>query len=71
MVTSDARLAERIRALRNYGSQVKYHHLCQGVNSRLDEMQAAFLRVKLGYLDDEIARRRAVAQRYLHGIDNP
>ncbi|MBB4708790.1 aminotransferase [Xanthomonas arboricola] len=71
VVTSDARLAERIRALRNYGSQVKYHHLCQGVNSRLDEMQAAFLRVKLGYLDDEIARRRAVAQRYLHGIDNP
>ncbi|WP_017173049.1 DegT/DnrJ/EryC1/StrS family aminotransferase, partial [Xanthomonas phaseoli] len=71
VTTSDARLAECIRALRNYGSEVKYHHLCQGVNSRLDEMQAAFLRVKLGYLEDEIALRRAVAQRYLHGICNP
>ncbi|CEI11366.1 DegT/DnrJ/EryC1/StrS family aminotransferase [Xanthomonas citri] len=71
VTTSDARLAERIRALRNYGSEVKYHHLCQGVNSRLDEMQAAFLRVKLGYLEDEIALRRAVARRYLHGICNP
>ncbi|CAD0326472.1 DegT/DnrJ/EryC1/StrS family aminotransferase [Xanthomonas hortorum pv. pelargonii] len=71
VVTSDPRLAERIRALRNYGSEVKYHHSCQGVNSRLDEMQAAFLRVKLGYLEDEIARRRAVAQRYLQGIAHP
>ncbi|QEO97023.1 aminotransferase [Xanthomonas oryzae pv. oryzicola] len=71
VTTSDARLAERIRALRNYGSEVKYHHLCQGVNSRLDEMQAAFLRVKLGYLEEEIALRRAVAQRYLQGIDHP
>nr|WP_207759689.1 DegT/DnrJ/EryC1/StrS family aminotransferase [Xanthomonas prunicola] len=71
VTTSDARLAERIRALRNYGSEVKYHHLCQGVNSRLDEMQAAFLRVKLGYLEEEIALRRAVAKRYLQGIDNP
>ncbi|AZU18254.1 aminotransferase [Xanthomonas citri pv. fuscans] len=71
VTTSDACLAERIRALRNYGSEVKYHHLCQGVNSRLDEMQAAFLRVKLGYLEDEIALRRAVARRYLHGICNP
>ncbi|WP_367899373.1 DegT/DnrJ/EryC1/StrS family aminotransferase [Xanthomonas oryzae] len=71
VTTSDARLAERIRALRNYGSEVKYHHLCQGVNSRLDEMQAAFVRVKLGYLEEEIALRRAVAQRYLQGIDHP
>lgn len=71
VTTSDARLVERIRALRNYGSEVKYHHLCQGVNSRLDEMQAAFVRVKLGYLEEEITLRRAVAQRYLQGIDNP
>ncbi|WVN07896.1 DegT/DnrJ/EryC1/StrS family aminotransferase [Xanthomonas oryzae pv. oryzicola] len=71
VTTSDTRLAERIRALRNYGSEVKYHHLCQGVNSRLDEMQAAFVRVKLGYLEEEIALRRAVAQRYLQGIDHP
>lgn len=71
VVTSDTRLAERIRALRNYGSEVKYQHLYQGVNSRLDELQAALLRVKLGYLDEEIALRRAVARRYLQGIDNP
>ncbi|MFO3704188.1 DegT/DnrJ/EryC1/StrS family aminotransferase [Xanthomonas codiaei] len=71
VVTSDAHLAERIRALRNYGSEVKYHHLHQGVNSRLDELQAALLRVKLTYLDEEIALRRAVAQRYLQEIDNP
>ncbi len=71
VVTSDTRLAERIRALRNYGSEGKYHHLYQGVNSRLDELQAALLRVKLGYLDEEIALRRAVARRYLQGIDNP
>ncbi|NIK01578.1 dTDP-4-amino-4,6-dideoxygalactose transaminase [Xanthomonas campestris] len=71
VVTADTHLAERIRALRNYGSEVKYHHLYQGVNSRLDELQAALLRVKLGYLDEEIALRREVAQRYLQGIDNP
>ncbi|WP_114319351.1 DegT/DnrJ/EryC1/StrS family aminotransferase [Xanthomonas campestris] len=71
VVTSDPRLAERVRALRNYGSEVKYQHLFQGVNSRLDELQAAFLRVKLGYLDEEAAQRRAVAQRYLQEIDHP
>lgn len=71
VLTSDPKLAERIRALRNYGSVVKYHHLCQGVNSRLDELQAAMLRVKLGYLDEEVELRRAVARRYLHEIDNP
>ncbi|MCD0278173.1 aminotransferase class V-fold PLP-dependent enzyme [Xanthomonas melonis] len=71
VLTSDVRLAERIRALRNYGSEVKYHHQCQGVNSRLDELQAAMLRVKLRHLDEEVALRRAVAQRYLREIDHP
>jgi dTDP-4-amino-4,6-dideoxygalactose transaminase len=71
VVTDDTALAERITALRNYGSDVKYRHLYQGVNSRLDEMQAAMLRVKLAYLDDDIARRRRVARRYRDGIHHP
>lgn len=70
VVTGDARLAERINALRNYGSNVKYRHLFPGVNSRLDELQAAMLRVKLRYLDEEIAQRRDVARRYRDGIRN-
>jgi dTDP-4-amino-4,6-dideoxygalactose transaminase len=68
VVTDNALLAKRIAALRNYGSDVKYHHLFQGLNSRLDEMQAALLRVKLRYLDEDIARRRRVACRYREGI---
>jgi dTDP-4-amino-4,6-dideoxygalactose transaminase len=53
-----------VRLLRNYGSQVKYRHEEQGYNSRLDEMQAAFLRVKLACLDDWNARRRKLANQY-------
>jgi dTDP-4-amino-4,6-dideoxygalactose transaminase len=68
VVTGDTALAQRIAALRNYGSDVKYHHLFQGLNSRLDEMQAAMLRVKLKYLDEDIAWRRRVARRYREGI---
>jgi dTDP-4-amino-4,6-dideoxygalactose transaminase len=68
VVTADARLARAVAALRNYGSEVKYRHLFQGVNSRLDELQAALLRVKLKYLDDEVAWRRRVARRYRDGI---
>lgn len=71
VVTRDSPLAERIRALRNYGSDIKYRHLFPGVNSRLDEMQAAMLRVKLSYLDEEIGHRREVARRYRNGIHNP
>jgi dTDP-4-amino-4,6-dideoxygalactose transaminase len=71
VVTDDALLAQRIGALRNYGSAVKYHHLFQGVNSRLDEMQAALLRVKLGHLDEDVAWRRRVARRYRDGIRHP
>lgn len=71
VVTADADLAGRVAALRNYGSLEKYRHLYQGVNSRLDEMQAAMLRVKLPYVDADVARRRAIARRYLAGIRHP
>ena len=71
VVTDNPMLADRIAALRNYGSDVKYHHLFQGINSRLDEMQAAMLRVKLKYLDEDTAWRRRVARRYRDGIRHP
>ena len=61
VTTNDDELAKVIRALGNYGSHVKYENLYKGVNSRLDELQAAILRVKLKYLDEDIAQRRAVA----------
>jgi len=72
ITTNDADLAQLLRTYRNYGSQKKYHNLVQGFNSRLDEMQAAFLNVKLDVLDEGNARRRAIAARYadkLNGID--
>ncbi|WP_319782076.1 DegT/DnrJ/EryC1/StrS family aminotransferase [Oceanisphaera sp. IT1-181] len=68
VTTNDDELAKTIRALGNYGSHKKYENLYQGVNSRLDEIQAAMLRVKLRHLDTEIAHRRAVAKAYLDGI---
>ena len=71
VVTNNTALAERIAALRNYGSAAKYHHLYKGLNSRLDEIQAAMLRVKLKYLDEGIAWRRRVACRYRDGICHP
>jgi len=71
VLTDDDELAATIAALRNYGSSVKYHHTHQGVNSRLDEMQAALLRVKLAYLDEDIALRRSVALRYRRAISHP
>jgi dTDP-4-amino-4,6-dideoxygalactose transaminase len=71
VTTSDDELASTIRALGNYGSHKKYENLYQGVNSRLDELQAAMLRVKLRHLDDEIESRRQVAEYYLANIANP
>ena len=68
--TNDKELAEVIRALGNYGSHKKYENKYQGWNSRLDEMQAAMLRVKLKYLDAEIENRKAIAHTYLNHIDN-
>lgn len=70
ITTHNRELAEVVRALANYGSYEKYKNSYQGANSRLDEMQAAFLRVKLRYLDGETARRRDVAQRYIAEIEN-
>ena len=64
VTTDDPALAERLRVLRNYGSRVKYVNIERGCNSRLDELQAAFLRVKLAHLDDWNDRRRAMAARY-------
>ncbi len=71
ITTNNGELAEKIRALGNYGSDYKYHHIYQGVNSRLDELQAAFLRVKLPMLDKWNARRREIAERYREKIVHP
>ena len=70
VTTNDDELAQTIRALSNYGSHRKYENLYQGLNSRLDEIQAAFLNVKLSHLDVEIARRREIAIAYANGIKN-
>jgi dTDP-4-amino-4,6-dideoxygalactose transaminase len=68
VTTNDPELAERIRVLRNYGSRIKYHNEVVGFNSRLDELQAALLRVKLTRLDEWNERRRQVAAQYLQGL---
>jgi dTDP-4-amino-4,6-dideoxygalactose transaminase len=65
ITTNDSEIAERIRILRNYGSRVKYENEVQCYNSRLDQIQAAVLRVKLRVLDEWNARRKAIAKRYL------
>lgn len=69
-VTNSKELADKVRALGNYGSDYKYHHIYQGNNSRLDEMQAAFLAAKLPILDKVNENRRATAKKYLEGIKN-
>lgn len=71
VTTNDAELAKTIRALGNYGSLKKYENQYQGVNSRLDEIQAAMLCVKLKHLDTDTARRKAIALAYAKGIKNP
>jgi dTDP-4-amino-4,6-dideoxygalactose transaminase len=70
VVTDDYELSGVIRSMRNYGSEVKYHNDHIGVNSRLDELQAAFLNVKLPRLDFENEQRRRIARRYLAEIKN-
>ena len=70
-VTSDKKLADRIRAMGNYGSDYKYHHIYKGNNSRLDEFQAAFLSAKLPHLDRMNEERRRIASLYTAGIRNP
>ncbi len=71
VTTNDEALATMIRSLGNYGSEVKYHNAYKGINSRLDELQAALLSVKLKHLDIEIERRQTIANAFLNGIKNP
>ena len=74
VITDDPRLADRVRSLRNYGQRERYHHVEPGQNSRLDELQAALLRVKLEHLDEHNAVRRRLAGEYssrLAGVVTP
>lgn len=71
VTTNDEELAKKVKALCNYGSEEKYHHIYKGTNSRLDEMQAAFLNVKLPHLEKWNEARREIAAKYLNGITNP
>lgn len=70
VTTNNDELAQTLKALRNYGSHKKYENLYQGVNSRLDEIQAAMMRVKLPYLEKETVRRQEIARLYRAGINN-
>jgi len=70
ITTNDEELAIAVKAIANYGSHKKYENLYKGVNSRLDELQAALLRVKLKHLDDDTNLRRAIANLYLEKIKN-
>ena len=70
VTTNDKELADKVRALGNYGSRIKYKHEYKGVNSRLDELQAAFLSVKLKCLDKWTDERKAIADKYYKGIEN-
>ncbi len=70
VTTNDKKLADTIRALGNYGSREKYKNIYKGTNSRLDEIQAAMLRVKLRHLDEEIIKRKEIANYYLENITN-
>lgn len=71
IVTNNKELANHIEALGNYGSVEKYRHIYKGTNSRLDEIQAGFLRVKLKHLDFYNRERNNIAFRYINGIKNP
>ncbi|PWT75155.1 MAG: aminotransferase [Proteobacteria bacterium] len=71
LITKDLALAERVRMFGDYGSTAKYEHAFRGFNSRTDELQAAFLRIKLRHLDRDNDRRRQIALRYREGIAHP
>lgn len=71
VITNNKEIADKVRALGNYGSDYKYHHIYKGNNSRLDELQAAFLSVKLPHLDRMNSERRRIADKYNNGIKNP
>lgn len=68
---NDEELYFKVKAIANYGSHIKYHNIYKGINSRLDEIQAAVLDIKLQYLDEDNEKRRAIAEKYLHSIHNP
>jgi dTDP-4-amino-4,6-dideoxygalactose transaminase len=71
VVTNNKELADKVRALGNYGSDYKYHHIYKGNNSRLDELQAAFLSAKLPHLEKMNAERRRIAKMYTEEVNNP
>ena len=71
VTTNDEAIAKKVRALGNYGSDYKYHHIYKGVNSRLDELQAAFLAAKLPIMDKVNNNRRETAAKFMAGIKNP
>ena len=71
ITTNDEDASVRMKMITNYGSVIRYHHDMQGMNSRLDELQAAFLRVKLKHIDKMTQCRKRIAQRYLSEMDNP
>ncbi len=71
IVTDSAELAENLKCMRNYGSKVKYMNECIGYNSRLDEIQAGLLRVKLSHMQELNDERQCIAETYLSGINNP
>ena len=71
VTTNDDSIAIKIKALANYGSLEKYNHIYRGVNSRLDDLQAAFLLCKLPHLDDWNQKRIKIAERFFEEIDNP
>lgn len=70
IITNNKELAEKIKMLRNYGSKIKYNNEIEGVNSRLDEIQAALLNVKLNHLKELADERIKIAEKYLHNIKN-
>lgn len=70
IVTDDKEFADKIRMMRNYGSKIKYHNEIEGINSRLDEMQAALLRVKLTHMQELNEERKILGDRYTKGICN-
>ncbi|EGD7494937.1 TPA: DegT/DnrJ/EryC1/StrS family aminotransferase [Escherichia coli] len=70
ITTNDFELYKKIKAIANYGSEIKYHNIYKGVNSRLDEVQAAVLNIKLPYIDEENEYRRKIAEFYLDNINN-
>lgn len=70
IITNDIAIADKIKMMRNYGSKMKYHNEIQGINSRLDEMQAALLNVKLNYLNELTEERKLIANQYISRINN-